>query len=131
VRRKNTPCSDGDGVSTFTAHAPGRVNLIGEHTDYNNGFVLPTPIPLFTTAQLEPRADRLVTITTVRPLMRSETFEYNLNREAATGSWADYIKSVTWVLRDSGFAFTGFTLSLRSDIPEFAMLLISTLTMSP
>ena len=45
---------------SVTADAPGRVNLIGEHTDYNQGFVLPMPIPQRTVAELAPRADEQV-----------------------------------------------------------------------
>ena len=46
-----------DGPPTVTASAPGRVNLIGEHTDYNGGFVLPTAIPQRTHIELAPRSD--------------------------------------------------------------------------
>src|SRR4051812_50223719 len=54
--------SDVVPLDVVTASAPGRVNLIGEHTDYNGGFVLPTPIPQRTTVELRRRRDGLVRV---------------------------------------------------------------------
>ncbi|HEX5829442.1 MAG TPA: galactokinase family protein, partial [Gemmatimonadaceae bacterium] len=53
------------GVPAFVARAPGRVNLIGEHTDYNDGFVLPIAIPQTTRIEIARRADRRVRIHSV------------------------------------------------------------------
>ena len=101
-------------MTSITASAPGRVNLIGEHTDYNDGFVLPTPIPQRTTAVLRPRSDR-----TVRVVSHAlhETAEYELGREARRGGWLDYIMGCTHALSTAGQTISGFDVEITSDVP--------------
>ena len=96
------------------ASAHGRVNLIGEHTDYNGGFVLPTPIPQHTRVELTPRRDRTVH---VRSDQAPEAGRYTLLREQRRGDWLDYVQGVTWALRDGGWAFAGFDATITSDVP--------------
>ena len=98
----------------ITTSAPGRVNLIGEHTDYNGGFVLPTPIPQRTTAELRRREDRLVRVWS-REI--GEWAEYTLGDESRRGGWLDYIMGCTQALRLTGHALEGFELQLASDVP--------------
>jgi galactokinase len=90
------------------------VNLIGEHTDYNGGFVLPTPLPLHTRVELTPRRGARVYARSDQAL---ESGEYSLGREQARGGWLDYVQGVTWALRDAGYTFDGFDLSITSDVP--------------
>jgi galactokinase len=95
--------------------APGRVNLIGEHTDYNGGFVLPTAIPQQTHVELTPRADSRVQ---ARSANTAATGPYTLGEEQRRGDWLDYVQGVTWALRDGGFsAISGFDLAVSSDVP--------------
>jgi galactokinase len=98
------------------ADAPGRVNLIGEHTDYNQGFVLPVVIPLATVVDLEPRGDRVV---------RAEShgfasITYSIGDEKREGGWGDYVRGVTWALAKAAQTLGGFQASIRSDIPPGA-----------
>ena len=77
--------------------ASGRVNLMGDHTDYNGGFVLPAAIPQTTRVELAARADRTVRVwSAVYP--DDSPVEYELGAEAHDGSWADYVKGMTVVL---------------------------------
>src|SRR6185295_1177057 len=85
--------------SSVRAAAPGRVNLIGEHTDYNGGFVLPTAIPQQTAVELVPRADRTVV---VRSNYESASGTFVLGEETQRSDWLDYIQGVTWALRQHG-----------------------------
>jgi galactokinase len=98
-----------------TARAPGRVNLIGEHTDYHEGYVLPTVLPQQTTASVRPRSDRVV-------CTRSEGVDdsgaqYILGEERRSGTWVDYVQGVTAVLAERGLRTSGFDLHVRSDVP--------------
>ena len=98
------------------AEAPGRVNLIGEHTDYNDGLVLPTAIPQRTYVEVAPRTDD-------RVALASEGYPraaYRLGAERRTGDWADHIRGVTWALADSGMDVGGFDARIRSDVPPGA-----------
>ena len=74
------------------ASAPGRVNLIGEHTDYNTNLMLPTPIPQRTTVELRERSDDLVVVESVE---LGASAEYRLGDERPRAAWIDYFAAVT------------------------------------
>src|SRR5437899_8722948 len=87
------------------ASAPGRVNLIGEHTDYNGGFVLPTAIPQRTRVALAPRADETVRVWSS---FGADIRQYRIGEETRTCTWIDYVQGLTRLLRASGQALCGF-----------------------
>jgi len=95
--------------------APGRVNLIGEHTDYNDGFVLPAALPLETVVELKRRADRRIRVwSTAFPNRDALTFDLDVARPA--GDWADYIRAIIAVLRHHGVD-AGMDLRVDSHVP--------------
>jgi galactokinase len=98
-----------------TAAAPGRVNLIGEHTDYNGGFVLPSAIPQQTRVTLRQRADRTVT---AHSHNTTPDGTYLLGHETPAHLWTDYVQGITWALGTAGFSLpNGFDLDISSDVP--------------
>jgi galactokinase len=99
---------------TVTVSSPGRVNLIGEHTDYNDGLVLPTTIPQRCTVLLKARDDREVR---VHSAQLNDTQTYILGEERAGREWLDYVQGVTEELRRDGFALSGFDALVSSDVP--------------
>jgi galactokinase len=100
--------------SEVAASAPGRVNLIGDHTDYNGGFVLPTVLPQRTHVQLARRPDQRVRAASAqRPGVRT----YELGAEARTGDWLDYVQGITAALAGDGRSLAGFDLYVDSDVP--------------
>lgn len=96
--------------------APGRVNLIGEHTDYNGGFVLPFALPQTTRVAASVRADRVVH---VRSLLNTETAEFNLDGLAPGGveGWAAYAAGMFWSLEQAGHRLPGMELLIDSEVP--------------
>ena len=79
------------------ASAHGRVNLIGEHTDYNGGFVLPTAIPQKTIVEIRPKS-KSDTQVSVQSAGFSEILRYQTGAEKKQGDWADYVRGTTWIL---------------------------------
>jgi galactokinase len=102
--------------SQFEARAPGRVNLIGEHTDYNGGFVLPTAIPQQTSVELRVRDDLRVS---ARSDNASPPGDYVLGQEQQRHDWLDYVQGITWALQRvrPGSLRHGFDVHVRSDVP--------------
>jgi galactokinase len=97
------------------SRAPGRVNLIGEHTDYNDGFVMPAALDFATLTAASPRPDRRLR---VYSMIMDETRELDLDSpSAASGDWSDYVIGVAVMLEMSGYALSGADLIVWSDVP--------------
>ena len=96
--------------------APGRTNLIGEHTDYNDGFVFPAAIDLATWIAIAPRPDGMLKIHSEH---FDETIEFNIDDTAATPRkhWSDYVRGIAIMLQKSGVALQGAEILIRSDVP--------------
>jgi galactokinase len=104
------------GETARVFRAPGRVNLIGEHTDYNAGFVMPAAIGLYTWAAISPRPDRKLVVHSEN---FQETCEFDLNEAGAeaTGHWSDYVRGVGVVLEKAGHRLSGANLLVRGEVP--------------
>ena len=98
-----------------SATAPGRVNLLGEHTDYHEGYVLPTPIPQRTHASLAARSDRIVRAWSAGA--GSEVEQYALGSETRGRGWLDYVQGLTTALAQRKIDLPGFDLHLASTVP--------------
>jgi galactokinase len=96
--------------------APGRVNLIGEHTDYNDGFVMPAALDLYTYVAISPRADRRLRIHS-ESLHESCDFDLDSIRPGKSGHWSDYVRGVAGVLESSGYRLRGANLLITSEVP--------------
>jgi galactokinase len=99
--------------------APGRVNLIGEHTDYNGGFVLPMALDRETVVAAAPREGPRVT---VHSLNEDESAEFDLLNPGGgrRGHWLDYVEGVAQALAGRGFRLAGAELMILSDVPAGA-----------
>lgn len=101
-------------VPTVHARAPGRVNLIGEHTDYNDGLVLPIGIDRATHCLLNPRSDASIRLYADG---FDETHHASLEALTPQGQWSDYVLGVVGELHQAGYELTGFDALLASDVP--------------
>lgn len=95
----------------LVASAPGRVNLIGEHTDFNGGFVLPCAIDLRVAVAMGRGGAELYSadFNEVRPLV-----------EKRAGSWADYPCGVAWAMKEAGYSVPLFRGAFAGDVPRGA-----------
>ena len=100
----------------FIVRAPGRVNLIGEHTDYNDGFVFPLAINRAAWIALRPRGDRRVAAISLDMDERREFALDDLSRPAQVG-WSDYLSGVAWALMARGYALRGWEGVVSGDVP--------------
>ncbi|MDH2424945.1 galactokinase [Sphaerisporangium sp. TRM90804] len=99
-----------------TWHAPGRVNLIGEHTDYNNGFVLPFAVPWGVTTAVRRRTDGTVRLLS---LQASGGPQVITELDRAQG-WARYAAGVLWAFERAGHAVGGADIAIDGDVPQGA-----------
>lgn len=99
-------------MSKITVKSPGRVNLIGEHTDYTYGYVMPMAIDLYTIITAE-KYDKVQ--------LYSEHFNeektFTLDNLTKEGSWIDYVKGVLWVLIQEGYKIGGLKGKITGDLP--------------
>lgn len=100
-------------MKTVREKAHGRVNLIGEHTDYNGGWVLPTAIPQYTEVELTPAPGKKITIHS----SGNREASWELGKEKHAGDWMDYLMGATKFLSER-VDFGGFTATIRSTMPE-------------
>lgn len=95
--------------------APGRINLIGEHTDYSDGFVLPVAINLGIAIALTPRDDQLIKLYSID---LKDHIEIDLNKiQKGNGGWQEYIKGVAWALQEKGHSLRGWQGVIAGSIP--------------
>ncbi|HLC04330.1 MAG TPA: galactokinase [Anaerolineales bacterium] len=100
---------------THLIRAPGRVNLIGEHTDYNEGLVMPLAIDLSLVMAIGAREDKGIA---VHSLDLDSDAEFSLSEVRNTGSgWAEYLKGTSWALQEHGYELAGWDGVLTSNIP--------------
>jgi galactokinase len=99
--------------------APGRVNLIGEHTDYNQGLVLPSAIGFYVRIAISPRPDRKLV---VRSTAFPQAFDFDLGNlpPQKLGSWCDYVLGVASMLVRAGHALKGANLLIHGEVPTGA-----------
>ncbi len=96
--------------------APGRVNLIGEHTDYNDGFVLPIALNYQTTVVAAPRDDDEIQVYSVN-YDELQSFDFRDVPRRLTQEWINYVEGVGRVLRSRGYKIGGANLLIDSNVP--------------
>ena len=103
------------------SEAPGRVNLIGEHTDYNGGFVLPAAIDRTVAVALAPREDGILRAFSADYGQCDEFPVERVRRFMGTrGGWRDYVRGVVWALLDSHIPVGGADIAISGDVPQGA-----------
>src|SRR6516164_3970511 len=104
------------GTQPSIFRAPGRVNLIGEHTDYNDGFVMPAAIGFYTWVAAGSRPDRTLQVQSTE---FGETADLSL--EALSGPprnhWSDFVRGVAAVLQGAGIRLSGANLIIKGQVP--------------
>jgi len=104
------------GGSPRIFRAPGRVNLIGEHTDYSDGFVMPAAIGFYTYVAVGPRNDRKLSVHSIN-FGDAKQFDLQHISEGPTGHWSDYVRGVASVLQSKGGPLPGANLLIQGDVP--------------
>jgi galactokinase len=104
------------GAAERAFQAPGRVNLIGEHTDYTGGLVMPAAIDFNTVAVVSPAQGSTSVIRSV-DFQKEFQFDASALPEKPKHDWTDYPAGVLWSLRQSGVVAPQFTMTLKGDVP--------------
>ena len=104
-----------EGQAEWIVRAPGRVNLIGEHTDYNDGFVLPMAIDRAAWIALRPRADQRVRLDSL-DFRQTIEFDWHALERGGLG-WGEYPKGVAWALQAAGHRLCGWEGVMSGDVP--------------
>jgi galactokinase len=100
--------------------APGRANLMGEHTDYNDGFVLPFALEQGTTATARRRGDQMIALTSRQRPEREIVLDMSALAPGGVKGWAAYPAGVAWALLSAGYDIPGATIAIDSDVPAGA-----------
>lgn len=106
----------GPGADPVVARAPGRVNIIGEHTDYNGGYVLPFAIDRYTEVALRPREGRTARVYSAA-FAAAVSFELDPDGFERSGRWEDYIKGIVRELFHHGELRHGFDAAIAGNVP--------------
>ncbi len=104
---------------SLIVRAPGRVNLIGEHTDYNEGFVMPIAIDRYTNMLVSRRDDMWVRLNDLK-YREEDEFELDFIEHAKRCKWSNYQRGTAKVLLDEGYKFFGIDALIYSNVPEGA-----------
>ena len=107
-------------MQSFSARAPGRVELLGNHTDYNDGVVLSAAINYAVSVQGERQADAVARVESVLTPEPVEQPIEAMERQTGDRAWANYPFGVVASLRGEGFPLGGFRMSIASDLPAGA-----------
>lgn len=105
------------GKPELTVMAPGRVNLIGEHTDYNEGYVLPMAVNRGVALSGRKRQDQKITLTSA-DYQEQDEFPLNGIRHDISRPWANYVKGVLLLLKQNGIQLGGFEAVIKGDLPQ-------------
>lgn len=104
------------GPAVAVGRAPGRVNLIGEHTDYNHGLVLPVALPHATYAAMAPRTDGRIRIGSLEEATPWSGSLEDVGPGSVDG-WAAYAAGVLWAMREDGYGVPGVDLLVHGTVP--------------
>lgn len=104
------------GGECFFVRAPGRVNLIGEHTDYNEGFVFPIAIDREVRYAVAPRTDRQVVLYSVN-FQADTSFSLDRVEKDPQQIWSNYVRGVAFVLQEAGYSLRGMNAVVEGDVP--------------
>lgn len=102
-------------TAPLIVRAPGRVNIIGEHTDYNDGFVMPMAIDRAVWIALRPRQDSLVRLWSID---FDDWGEFDLGQLRKAKGWLEYPKGMAWALQEAGYTLNGWEAVIAGDVPR-------------
>jgi galactokinase len=104
-------------LPALLSRAPGRVNLIGEHTDYNDGFVLPFAIDRAVWIAVRPRSDNEIHVYSMDFGEQQTTFTVDAVQDTTLPHWTAYIRGAWWLLAEKGYRLGGAEVLISSDLP--------------